>query len=268
MFLKKSCNHCFLGLVVILFLSCSCRKTDKEKLATDAFIAHAGGAIAGHKLTNSLEAMNLSYEKGCRLFELDIIETSDGKYVAAHGWNDFKMMTGFPGAPDDSPLTEEQFLSLKIHGRFQPMNMTVINEWFALHEDAILVTDKINEPELFSEAFLFRDRLIMELFSWEAVHEAVTCGIPPILSENLAMCFEEKKETVTGLGIEYVAVSQTTVMQNKTFFKILKEQGIKTYVYGLTEKRDEKYVLKHVAKYIYGMYADNLDWIHCEDSCS
>jgi phosphoglycerol transferase MdoB-like AlkP superfamily enzyme len=48
------------------------------------FIAHAGGMIDDHTYTNSLEALNMSYDKGFRLFELDILRTSDSMFVTAH----------------------------------------------------------------------------------------------------------------------------------------------------------------------------------------
>ena len=48
------------------------------------FIAHAGGAIDGITYTNSLEALDLSYSKGCKLFELDLVLTSDDKIIAKY----------------------------------------------------------------------------------------------------------------------------------------------------------------------------------------
>ena len=60
------------------------------------FIAHAGGRIEGMNYTNSLEALNNSYKNGFRLFELDIIETSDGEFVAAHVGNTLKRWWDIP----------------------------------------------------------------------------------------------------------------------------------------------------------------------------
>jgi hypothetical protein len=126
----------------------------------DSFIAHAGGEIDGYKYTNSLEALDLSYSKGARLFELDILETADKKLVASHDWN------------DGLPLTYEAFLAQKVEGKFTPLDLASINQRFAQHTDAILITDKINDPQKVVEAFQFPDRLRMELFSWEAVQTA------------------------------------------------------------------------------------------------
>lgn len=77
----------------------------------DRFIAHAGGAVQGKTYTNSLEALNASYKKGFRLFELDIIKTSDGEFVAAHNWNLWQEQTGYQG---DIPVSLEVFNRYKI----------------------------------------------------------------------------------------------------------------------------------------------------------
>ena len=250
--------------VFILLLSASCRKAD-ETVNIDSFIAHAGGSIEGYKYTNSLEAINLSYQKGCRLFELDLILTADNQLVAAHSWSDFKKMTDFPEPWDDTPLTEEQFLSLKIHNQYRPMNMDLINEWFRTHPDAILVTDKINSPESLLNKFLFKDRLIMELFSWEAVNEAIELDIIPMPSEDLILSANDIEKTLSDLNIEHIAVSQNAVSKNLELFKKLKARGIKTYVYSLTKKKDESYILKKMMDYVYGMYVDNMDILSIPD---
>ena len=234
----------------------------EEKSFTDIFIAHAGGAIEDFIYTNSLEALNLSYSKGCKLFELDVIETSDEKLVAAHNWKHYKSITSYSGTVDDAPLTEEQFLSLKIQGKFTPMNMETINEWFAGHKDARLVTDKINSPaEMLRKGFLFKDRLIMELFTWEAVEEAIKEGIKPMPSENLIFETPDIEEKLSDLNIRYIAISRRAIEENKDFLKRIKEKGIKTYVYHVNYDagKDERYVLENEMDYICGMYADNLD---------
>jgi hypothetical protein len=42
--------------------------------------------------------------------------------------------------------------------------MEMINQWFADHEDAVLVTDKIDDPEKMDSLFVDKERLYMELF--------------------------------------------------------------------------------------------------------
>lgn len=50
-----------------------------------------------------------------------------------------------------------------------PLDMTAINDWFKAHPDAILVTDKVNEPRKFAGQFIDKKRLMMELFDVNSV---------------------------------------------------------------------------------------------------
>ena len=116
----------------------------------DRYIAHAGGEIKGVKSTNSKHALDENYKKGFRNFELDIIETSDGKLVAAHDWNMWARFTDYSGS---LPPTHEQFMKQKIYGDYTTLDMDGINAWFKSHPDATLITDKVNDPIAFADAF-------------------------------------------------------------------------------------------------------------------
>jgi len=251
----------FIFCVIGLFFLVSCEKYEPKEIdLTEVFIAHAGGRIGGYNYTNSLEALNLSYSMGCKLFELDIIESSDGIFVAAHDWIHFKNISGYEGEKDNTPLSEQEFLSYSIYNTYTTMSMTAINDWFANHEDAILVTDKINKPKLFAEQFLFKDRLIMELFSWTAVNEALEIGVKAMPSENLIFGTPNIEHVLDSLNIKYVAVSRRRLEGNEELFINLKEKGIKTYVYHVNfdAGKDEKYVFENELHLITGLYADDL----------
>ncbi|WP_378180238.1 sulfatase-like hydrolase/transferase [Aquimarina sp. SS2-1] len=228
---------------------------------TTRYIAHAGGKIDGHTYTNSLEALNLSYSKGIRLFELDFIKTSDGKYVAAHDWAFWAKITGNNGKDH---VTEEYFMSQRIKEKYSPMNMEIVNKWFADHPDAILVTDKVNNPKEFSEIFIDKKRLMMELFTYEAVKEAQNIGIRSAMPSQTVInnLGENKISMLRWLEVKDIAVSRRYIASNKDFLLRVKENGIKTYVYHVNfdEGKDEKYVLENEMDYIYGFYADDFEF--------
>ena len=48
------------------------------------FISHAGGGIDGKLYSNSLEAWELSYSNGNRVFDSDMMFTKDGELVLRH----------------------------------------------------------------------------------------------------------------------------------------------------------------------------------------
>jgi len=223
------------------------------------YIAHAGGEVNGVKSTNSKEALDLNYKKGFRLFELDVIETSDGKLVAAHDWKMWARFTDYGGP---LPPSHAEFLKHKIYGDYTTLDIKGINAWFKAHPDAILVTDKVNDPIAFANAFVDKSRLIMELFSLMAVEEASRNGIQTMISqEPLMKIVGDKIDYLTINNIKHVAVSRRIIANKTKLMLQMKEQGIKVYVYNVNfdPGKDEKYVQENEIGLVYGMYADK--WV-------
>lgn len=223
------------------------------------YIAHAGGEVNGIKSTNTKEALDQNYKKGFRLFELDIIETADGKLVAAHDWKMWSRFTDFQGS---LPPSHSEFVKHKIYGDYTTLDLKGINDWFEAHPDATLVTDKINNPIAFANKFVDGDRLIMELFSTMAVEEASKKGINAMISqEPLMKLVGDKINYLTVNNIKYVALSRRIIANNTKLMLQLKEKGIKVYVYNVNfdPGKDEKYVQENEIGLVYGMYADK--WI-------
>ncbi len=223
------------------------------------YIAHAGGEINEVKSTNSLEALNANYKKGFRLFELDIIETSDGKLVAAHDWKMWSRFTDYGGS---LPPSHAEYKKHKIYGDYTTLDLKGINAWFKSHPDAILVTDKINDPVAFANAFVDKSRLIMELFSPMAIENASKNGIQVMISQQpLMSVVGDKLNYLLVNDIKYVAVSRRIISSKKDFMLKLQENHIKVYVYNVNfdPGKDERYVQDNEFGLIYGMYADK--WI-------
>jgi lipoteichoic acid synthase len=224
---------------------------------TCRFIAHAGGKVNNRTYTNSLEALNENYKKGFRYFELDIIKTSDSEFVAAHDWEHWAGMVSYSG---DLPVTKGEFLKYKIYGQLTPLAMEEINNWFKLHRDAVLITDKVNSPRRFANEFIDKKRLIMELFDMKAVKEGLRVGIKASMpSQNVVDDLRgDKVKKMKQLGVDHIAVSRRYIAPNLSLFQELKRNGIKTYVYHLNFDPviDEDYVVKYEMDNIYGIYAD------------
>ncbi|MBT8185197.1 MAG: hypothetical protein KJN76_10170, partial [Eudoraea sp.] len=227
--------------------------------SNDRYIAHAAGEINGVNSTNSKEALDFNYKKGFRLFELDIIETSDGEYVAAHDWNMWSRFTDYSG---EIPVSHAEFIQHRIYGKYTTLDMKGINEWFTAHPDALLITDKVSDPVRFASQFVDKSRLIMELFSPMALEEAAKKNIAAMISQepfnNIA---GDKVAYLTANNIKYVAISRRIIDRNTALLKKLQRQGIKVYVYNVNfdPGKDEKYVLNNEIGLVYGMYADK--WV-------
>jgi len=231
-------------------------KKDKSR-----FIAHAGGMIDNLIYTNSLEALDKNYENGFRLFELDIQKTSDGKYVAAHYWNEWATIANYQ---KETPVSHNEFMKHKIYNLYTPLDMDAINNWFKEHKDAILITDKVNEPKQFSELFIDKNRLIMELFTWEAILEGIDANIKSaMVSQRVLNSIRGNKvEKLVKHNITDVAISRNIIASNIELLKALKKNDIRVFVYNVNDRidRDEDYVVKYEMDYVFGVYADKWDF--------
>lgn len=227
--------------------------------SNDRYIAHAGGEVDGIKSTNSKEALDQNYKKGFRLFELDIIQTSDEKFVAAHDWKMWARFTDYEG---ELPPSHSEFKKHKIYGQYTTLDMKGINAWFVAHPEAILVTDKLNNPLAFANQFVDKNRLIMELFSEMSIEEASGNGIQPMISQEVLLNLAgDKLNFLEVNNVRYVAVSRRIIAREQELMLQLKDKGIKVYVYNVNfdPGKDEKYVQENEIGLVYGMYADR--WI-------
>ncbi|MDF4203118.1 hypothetical protein PXD56_09135 [Maribacter sp. SA7] len=235
------------------------REVYEFESSIDRYIAHAGGEIDGVKSTNSKHALDENYKKGFRNFELDIIETSDGKLVAAHDWNMWARFTDYTGS---LPPTHAQFMKQKIYGDYTTLDMDGINTWFKNHQDATLITDKVNDPIAFADAFVDKDRLIMELFSVMAVEKASEHGIHTMISQEPLLAIKGDKVNFLKVNnVKHVAVSRRIIASQKKLMLQLRDAGIKVYVFNVNfdTGKDEQYVYDNELGLVYGMYADK--WI-------
>ncbi len=121
-------------------------------------IAHGGGALRAEAYTNSFEAMDLSYARGFRVFELDFKRTADGFVACRHDWGSFG---------GEAPTLGE--LRERFAGRFTPVDAEGLSAWMARRPDATLVTDVKEADQLpilrdLLAAGLPADRVIVQLF--------------------------------------------------------------------------------------------------------
>ncbi len=233
---------------------------NEDDYKINRLIAHAGGMINNNTYTNSLEALDENYKNGFRLFELDIRKTSDGIYVAVHEWEQWKTNTKYEGSV---PPSLKDFKNYKWHNKYTPLDINDINKWFCEHKNTILVTDKVNSPIDFSKKFIDKKRLLMELFTWQAVIEGAKEGINvmptwPILStlKNSVV------QALLDLNITAVAASRRVILNNRKLLKELINNHINVYAFHINYDigKDEKYVICNELNYFYGLYADKWDF--------
>ena len=106
-------------------------------------VCHAFGGIGEYTYTNSLEAFELNYAAGHRVFEVDFMLTSDNIVVAGHDWNTFYQFTNrtLAEGQEATPLTLEEFQASRIFGQFTPLTWMDIAKLMQEYPDIYIVTD-------------------------------------------------------------------------------------------------------------------------------
>lgn len=143
-------------------------------------IAHALGSVDGRCGTNSLEALEESYERGFRVFEADIILSSDEALVLRHDFESDSYYN-FEQHMDDTPvMSKNEFLNTSINGIYTPMLFETLIDFMDSHKDIYLVTDtkNIDEKTIKKQFSMIKsivdrknpelyERIIVQLYNYE-----------------------------------------------------------------------------------------------------
>ena len=237
------------------------------------FIAHAGGQMDKHKYLNSLEGLNYYYDKGFRNFELDLIFTSDNFLVAAHDWKTWQRHTKFEGK---LPPSLKEFNQFKLLNKYTSLDYIKIKNWFNEKKDAILVTDKIDDPvEFYKQIPLNKSNIYMELFSLNALKEAKDMKIEAIVDINLLKKIDNPVKYMKTNNLKFVSIPQSSKgklvdsftnkilnLFSKSIEKQLLENDMKFIVYGLNDETNvsESDIICNYNDIFYGIYADKWDF--------
>ncbi|GGD86552.1 phosphatidylinositol-specific phospholipase C/glycerophosphodiester phosphodiesterase family protein [Paenibacillus nasutitermitis] len=213
----------------------------------EPLIAHALGGIGEYIGTNSVEALENAYNKGLRIFETDIAVTSDGQLALRHDWEAGTYNVLGQKIPDSLPLTPmtlEQFKSIKIQQHYTPMTFKELAAFMSEHPDMLLVTDT-KESNSAKAADIFKRivsetrqvdeqvlrRLIPQLYKQDNF-EALS-GVYPFKQYiyTLYMNGDSMKDVVdfaSAKGIGVVVMDENRYTPE--FVQSLKDKGIYTYI--------------------------------------
>lgn len=119
-------------------LSCVLTETPQFSWQDHVSIAHALGGIGENTYLNSKEGFLVSYQMGCRLFEVDLTKTSDGIWVCRHNWN---QPLGQWEGEEKKILSAEEFLSRPLYGKYTPMTLEDLLLLLKDYPDAFVLLD-------------------------------------------------------------------------------------------------------------------------------
>ena len=174
--------------VEIYLLPQNWRRSDHEIIfknnnAMPQLIAHGGGEIAGNHVTNSLQALNKTYDLGHRFIEVDFSWTSDNHLVLIHDWNEtyrqhFSMHSK---APDLN-----KFNRLSMNFGLTQLNLKQLLDWLNERPDAKIITD-IKARNLEGLAYIAKNagrmkgQFMPQIYNVNEYKQAVALGFDEII---------------------------------------------------------------------------------------
>ncbi len=228
-----------------------------------SLIAHAGGAVYGYRLTNSLEALDNSYKNGFRVFELDFEVTREGEYVLLHDWETMAGRMLFR----EGKITLDEFKNSEKFASLTLLDLYELLDWLSTHQDCYIVTDGKcgNEPflaELYEIAGELSGRFIPQAYSYDEYEMAKKIGFERVIltlygmndTEDGLFAFAEKAKP-WAITIPASVLTQTLVSR-------LSELEIYTYAHTVN---DLSFFEEWRNFGLYGIYTDYfcpIKWVY------
>ena len=271
--MKKFVSIFVIFTLLLSITSCTFLKDKYDYSWADEtrFIAHACGAIDGVAMTNSIEALNTNYDNGCRVFEVDLIDTTDGVLVCWHGWSGAKIQSIVPEEYYGRPLDSNEFSQMPIAGQYHTMTFEYLANFMSEHEDVYIITDtKSPDEELIRERFgqiistasqinpEILDRLIPqiynedmlgiinEMYSWKSIIYTLYL-IPEGTTYGEIIDFADSN------GIRVITCPEYTLYDG--FIDELDSLGIYVYLHTFNDIEE---VERYSAEGVHGFYTDTL----------
>jgi glycerophosphoryl diester phosphodiesterase len=201
-------------------------------------IAHAGGALHGLTYTNAQEALEASYARGARVFELDFHWTADGRLVCIHDWEEAPRTLS--GRTSGGRLTARQ-LEDDAHRRgLTVLDLTRLAAWMKARPDARIVTDAKESPLLVLRAIYISlpepgTRVIPQVYRFAQFDSAAALGYSTILLTLYQRPYTSDAvvEFVTARSVAGVVMSAARA--HSELPERLRRVGVASLVYGVNE---------------------------------
>lgn len=262
--LKLLHKHILGGALTVLAVACaSCgffivqyrEIENRHQYLDEPMVIHAMGKIDENAYTNSLEAFEMHYANGQRVFETDFSVTSDGKLVGRHDWG-----AGWQEGIDENHIpTESEFLEKPIYGKYTPLSIENIIELMKTRDDVVIVTDSkdsdfdavrdeitlLVDTAKAMEAEEVLQRFAIQIYTPE-MYEAVS-GVYDFKNIIFTLyqiwngdeeSFVEFCRFCKSKGIRTLTADATRVMQNPQLGIIVKEYELELYVHTVNEQEE------------------------------
>lgn len=232
-------------------------------------VAHAMGGLENAKYSNSLEAFKTNYKKGYRIFEADIIATSDNVLVLRHDWiEDYGQNLNLENG---NIPTYKEFMKAPMYGKYTPLSLKDVFKLMKKHKDIYLITDTKEYAPAKTKALFEQiladaesvnatnclDRVIVQIYN-NAMYDAVMEVYPfkqiiYTLYVRGTHYFEQLCQFCVERDINIITMDYK--QHSQKLQAIADEYNIKTFVHTINKKKRAK---KFYNRGVTGIYTDKL----------
>ena len=261
-----------LGLVTILITSLSNQEeVSGRDFPNHRIVAHAMGGIHEFAYTNTFEAFIANYEQGTRIFETDLLLTSDNKLVGRHEWTSHMsemlgQLESLPANKQGTVLSYKEFMDTPIQDIYSPLDWERILDLLQHYPDAYIVTDTkeadltrmMEEFQMLTESASHRDpqlldRIIPQIYSRQMLEQIKQIYPFSRIIYTLYESQDSDEEVVNFVKTSGVDVTMPENRVSSTFVKALKHSGARVYVHTVN---DNKQIKKLSRMGVDGFYTD------------
>lgn len=231
-------------------------------------IAHAMGGLDGKDYLNSIDGFYPAYQKGYRVFETDILLTTDNVAILKHRWG--KKLSD-PTTKKGHPVSYYTFKHTKIYGKYTPTSFLDLLNLMQKYPDIYIMTDSkstetadvkkefnilVNTAKKVGKEDLL-DRVIVQIYNqnmyWavKSIHPFKHFVYTTYKQPDAA--FYKMVKFCKANGIEGVTSPKNDI--NDYRMELLAKEGI----YSFTHSVNNSYYAKEYMRLgVYGVYSDFL----------
>ena len=223
-------------------------------------VMHAGGETPdGRRGTNSIDAMNTSYDKGEYWLELDFCLTSDSHFVCLHDFDAFysEKITG-----TDIPDLETFESIRKSTYDYESPTLYSLISWLDTHPRAVIVTDvkenNLEFAELLSQTYPeYIDRFAIQIYGRDEYAHVESLGFDKIIytlyKQPLERYDAKLMREFAQASEKLIAFTYAADADNSESIAEIAEIGLPVYIHTINtvEERD---FWRGIG--VYGFYAD------------
>lgn len=221
-------------------------------------IIHAGGEIYGMLGSNSLEALECTYEKGYRVIEIDFVLSSDGHAVCLHDWSSY-----YSDLLTSQPISKAEFEKVKIFNQYTSMTLDSLVEWMKTHTDVYIVTDiKENNVEVLRnierEHPEIISRIIPQIYQYEEYLPVRAMGYSNIVLTLYRLpTYNDKSNGKYNSAFAQknglLAVAGDLILAKPEFVSEFVALGVPLYVHTVNDEAEQR---RYLDMGITGVYTD------------